>query len=393
MLANRERFLSAQRLFVNTCMKKINLGVVFGGKSSEHEVSIVTALQTVKWIDKEKYNPVLIYIDRQNQPFLCPFPKKENYSLFIKKVLSNNQKITFINKGIVAKKLFPQKISLDCYLLALHGAYGEDGKLQGLLDFYGIPYTGSGVLGSALGIDKVMMKKVFESMKLNLIPYEWFTTEEYHDNQNKIITVIENKLRYPFFVKPSRAGSSIGISKVKSKNELKKAVEKAMQFDNKILIEQAVSDAVDINCAVMGGEKPITSVCEQPLIDGQFLTYEEKYLKGGKNKGMAGLCRIVPAPIPDKIAKEIQETTRKIFRELNCWGCARMDFLFQKKTGKVFVNEINTIPGSLSYYLWEASGIKPAQLINRLVELALEREKEIESLNYTFKSKILGTQK
>ena len=372
-------------------MNRLNLAVIFGAKSPEHEVSVVTTFQAWEWINPRKYHRFLIYIDYQNQAYLCPRLKTTTYSRFIEKTIKKNQRVEFTRGGILIKKgLLRRMIPLDVALLLMHGRFGEDGRIQGMLDFLGIPYTGSGVLGSALGMDKVAMKDVFVKMGLKVTPFEWFWSKEFRGDSEKIIARIEKKLEYPLFVKPANAGSSVGITCVEKRGELRKAVKKASRFDYKILIEQAVEGAIDINCAVMGGYRPITSVCEQPISEDKFLSFKEKYLKGGKTKGMAGLSRIVPAPIPDKITREIQEITEMIFRELDCWGMARMDFLYQKRTGKVYPNEINTIPGSLAFYLWEASGVKPPRLIDKMVELALKRKKELERLNYIYQSPILN---
>jgi len=371
-------------------MKKINLGVIFGAKSAEHEVSIVTTFQAWEWINREKYNPYLIYISPDNQGFLCPELKKSDYNTFIKKVLEKNRKVSFVPSGIKLEGLWEKKIKIDAALLLMHGAYGEDGRIQGMLDFLGIPYTGSGVLGSALGMDKVAMKDVFCKLKLPVVNYLWFWDKEFRKNEKEIILEIEKKLGYPVFVKPARGGSSIGVTKVERRKDLKEAIKKTSCFDHKILVEEGIEGGVDINCAVMGGYEPVVSVCEQPISEDKFLSFKEKYLKGGKAKGMAGLSRIIPAPIPPKIAEEIRDMTKVIFKELDCWGMARMDFLYQPKKKKFFPNEINTIPGSLAFYLWEASGIKPSQLIDKMISLAFERKREIEKLTYTFKSKILS---
>lgn len=371
-------------------MNKLNLAIIFGARSPEHEVSIVTTFQVWEWIKPEKYNRFLIYIDHQNQAYLCPRLGKVDYRSFIKKTIERGQKVEFARGGILVKgAFFKRLIPIDVALLVMHGHFGEDGRIQGMLDFLGIPFTGSGVLGSALGMDKVVMKDVFIKMGLKVTPYEWFWSQEFESNPKKIIAKLERKLNYPLFVKPANAGSSVGITCVKKRNDLSVAIKKASLFDFKILVEQGVKNAVDINCAVMGGCKPIVSVCEQPISDEDFLSFKEKYLKGGKTKGMAGLSRIVPAPIPAKVAREIQETTKMIFRELNCWGMARMDFLYQKRTGRVYPNEINTIPGSLAFYLWQASGIKPRQLIDKMIKLAVDRKKMIETLTYKHQSPIL----
>lgn len=369
---------------------KLNLAIIFGAKSPEHEVSIVTAFQAWDWINPKKYNRFLIYIDRNNQAYACSsFPKKD-YRCFIKKVLRKKYLVDFVQNGVIIHKGFlKRKVKIDAALLLMHGSYGEDGKIQGMLDFLGIPYTGSGVLGSSLGMDKVVMKDIFVKIGLKVVPYEWFWDNEFKKNPKEIIARIEKNLQYPLFVKPANGGSSVGISKVENKKQLEKAVKLASKFDHKILIERSIERAIDINCAVMGGYQPITSVCEQPISEDEFLSFREKYLKGGKAKGMAGLSRIIPAPISQKATREIQEMSKFIFKELGCWGMARMDFLLQEKTGRIYPNEINTIPGSLAFYLWQASGVKPAQLIDKMVELALEREKEANNLNYTFRSEIL----
>jgi len=369
---------------------KINLAIIFGAKSSEHEVSIVTAFQAWDWINPEKYNRFLIYVDRNNRAYMCPsFPEKD-YRYFIKKSLRKKHLVDFVSKGIVINKRFlKRKIKIDAALLLMHGGCGEDGRIQGMLDFLGIPYTGSGVLGSSLGMDKVVMKDIFVKMGLKIAPYKWFWDDEFKKNSKEMIAKVEKNLQYPLFIKPANGGSSIGISKAKNRKQLREAIKIASKFDHKILIEQSIEKAVDINCAVMGGYQPIVSACEQPISEDKFLSFTEKYLKGGKAKGMAGLSRIIPAPISQKATKKIQAMSKLIFKELGCWGMARMDFLYQEKTGKIYPNEINTIPGSLSFYLWQASGIKPAQLIDEMVKLALKREKETDKLNYIFRSEIL----
>ncbi len=371
--------------------KLLNLAVIFGGKSPEHEVSIVTTFQVWPWIDKQKYKCFLIYLDYENQAFLCPPIKKQNPQKFIEKVLKEKRLVTFIHKGIKIKQvLFSKKISLDAALLLNHGGSGEKGELQGLLDFLGIPYTGSGVLESALSMDKIITKNLFNKMGLKTIPFDWFYSQEFKKDQKQLLKKIESQFKYPIFVKPASSGSSIGINKVYNRKELIKAINLALKFDYKILIEKSLEGAVDINCAVIGGHKPITSVCEQPIIEDKFLSFKEKYLKGGKNKGMAGLSRIIPAPLPEKITKEIQKIAKTIFKELVGWGMARIDFLYQKKTRQIYPNEINTIPGSLAFYLWQASGIKPDQLIDKMIELALERQKNLDKLKYYFRSEILA---
>jgi len=369
---------------------KLNLALIFGGKSLEHEVSIVTTLQASQWINPRKYNLYLIYLDQNNYPYLCPSCQKIPPRLFIQKTFEQNRKIQFINQGIVVGEgLFRKKIKIDVAFLSLHGAFGEDGKLQGMLELLNIPYTSCGVLGSALGMDKIITKKIFKEMGLPVTPFKWFYAADFKEKPQLFLDQINQNLKYPLFVKPANAGSSIGVKKVKTPTQLKEVIKKTMEIDRKILVEESVEETVDINCSVLGGYEPIVSVCEQPLSEGELLSFKEKYLKGGKTKGMAGLCRIVPAPIPDKIAIKIQEMAKAIFKEFDCWGVIRVDFLYQKKTGKVFANEINTIPGSHAYYLWQKADLKPEELVDKLVALAFEKQKEKENLNFVFKSKIL----
>lgn len=372
-------------------MSKLNLAVIFGAKSAEHEVSIVTTFQAWEWIDRRKYNPILVYIDQENNGYLCPPLRREDYRGFIKRVLKENRQINFVKGGLEKKGGFlrRKKIKIDVALLIMHGSYGEDGRIQGMLDFYGIPYTGSGVLGSALGMDKVVMKEIFRELGLRVVNYIWFWDFEFKKDKKLILRRIEDNLEYPLFVKPANCGSSVGIRKVKNRKELDEAVVNASRFDHKILVEEGVVGAKDINCSIMGGYEPEVSVCEEVISEEDFLSFEEKYLKGGKTKGMLGLSRIVPAPIPSKLTEEIQKEARIIFRELGCWGIARMDFLYDPKKKIVYPNEINTIPGSLAFYLWKASGVEPEEMINRLISLALDRKKQIDSLDLSFKSKIL----
>ena len=369
-------------------MEKKNICIIFGGKSAEHEVSIISGLQAAGWVDKSKYNLWLIYLNNANKAYLCP-AFNGNYRQSIEDTLAKKQLIQFSFGGIIIKNGFFNKfIPIDATLLATHGGSGENGVLQGMLEYYNIAYSGSGVLGSSIGMDKLKMKEIFSYHGLPVLPYLCFDTEDYQFDPKGIKAKVA-KIKYPVFVKPARGGSSLGVARVEKESGLDKAVKNASEYDYKIIVEQALANAVDINCAVMGGKILSVSLCEQPLKEEEFLTFEEKYLKGGKTKGMAGLSRIVPAPIPDKVAKKIQEMARIIYKTLDCWGNARIDFLYQKKSGYVYPCEINTIPGSLSYYLWQTSGISPAEMVDRLVELAIERQKRAEQLNYSYQSKIL----
>lgn len=290
--------------------------------------------------------------------------------------MEQNRRVDFVKGGIEIKGgiLLKKRVNIDAALLTMHGLYGEDGKIQGMLDFFDIPYTGSGVLGSALGMDKVLMKEIFEKLGLKVVKYFWFYDVEYKKDKSSVFKRVDKELGYPVFVKPANCGSSVGIRKVKSRKMLDEAIKQAAKFDHKILIEEGISGAKDINCSILGGYDPQTSVCEEVLTDEEFLSFEEKYLKGGKTKGMLGLSRIVPAPIPDKATKEIQKQAKMVFKELGCWGVARMDFLYQPKSRAIYPNEINTIPGSLAFYLWKASGLEPSSLIDKLVNLALEEK-------------------
>lgn len=367
-----------------------NLAIIFGGKSPEHDVSIVSFFQIWPHIDSRRYRRFPIYLDFDNQAYLAPFPDQKNFRHFIDKTLERHRQVRFVRGGLEIKRLLGwKKVLLDSALLLLHGSYGEDGRLQGFLDFLDIPYTGSGVLGSALGMDKVAMKDIFIRLGLPVTPYLWFWFDEFRRQPKVILAKIKKELTGPIFVKPANAGSSIGITRVIKKKDLTTAIRRAARFDKKILVEQEIKNAVDINCAIMGGFQPLVSACEQPLSDDKFFSFHEKYLKGGKKKGLVNVSRIVPAPLPPKTTQRIQEMSKLIFRELDCWGVARMDFLYQERTGKVYPNEINTIPGSLAFYLWEAAGIKPRQLVNRLLHLARQRYQQQQRLHYSFASPLL----
>jgi len=370
-------------------MEKKNICLIFGGKSAEHEVSIVTGLQASGWVDPAKYNLWLVYLNDQNKAYLCS-SSNGNYRQAIETALLKKQYVQFSFGGIIIKNGFFNKyVSIDCALLATHGGSGENGVLQGMLEFFDIAYTGSGILGSSLGMDKSVMKQIFVNNNLLVLPYISFSLDDYEFDGKGIKAKIEKTVKYPVFVKPARGGSSLGISRVEKESGLDKAIKEASGYDYKIIIEQELKEAIDINCAVMGGDIISVSLCEQPLKEDEFLTFEEKYLKGGKTKGMAGLSRIVPAPIPDKVSREIQEMAKIIYKTLDCWGSARIDFLYQKKSGKVYPCEINTIPGSLSYYLWQASGIDVREMVDRLIDLAIEKKNKNSQINFSYRSQIL----
>ncbi len=388
-------------------MKRIKIGMIFGSRSVEHEVSIITAHQVIEAADRSKYEIVPIYITKEGQwctgkgllkiksfkefsiadpgieaVFLAPDP------LFKNTMGSKVRKSGFMNLFTRGGSI-PSLPDLDVAFPLVHGTYGEEGTLQGLLELADIPYIGSGVLGSALGMDKICMKALFKENGLSVMKYIWFLRSEWESKREDIISHIELVLNYPLFVKPSNLGSSIGISKAKDREGLIKAIDIAACYDRRILIEESLEGCIEINCSVIGYEDPVASVCEQPVSWEDFLNYDEKYLRGGKNEGLKGAERRIPAPVPESLTKSIQRAAVSAFRSFDCRGVARIDFLVNKEKSEFFVNEINTIPGSVSFYLWEAGGLKFGDLIDKLVGLALDVHKDKKRNMYSYNSGVI----
>ncbi|MEK9149040.1 MAG: D-alanine--D-alanine ligase family protein, partial [Candidatus Desantisbacteria bacterium] len=289
------------------------VGVIFGGRSVEHEVSIITAYQVIEALDKDKFTPLPIYIRRDGRWF---YVNCSNLSDFKKQYPKLQKKREFWRKDLFAKEL----AQLDVALPLVHGTYGEDGTLQGLLEMADIPYVGSGVMSSGLGMDKVIMKAVFRGLGLPVVDYCWVRKAEWKEEGEAVIERIEQKIPYPLFVKPANLGSSIGINRAETREDLVFALDVASAYDLKMIIEKAVSPAIEINCAVLGEKEPIASVCEQPVSWKAFLDYDDKYATGGKAKGMKGLARKIPAEIPEGLTRRIQDMAKLAFSGLDCRG-------------------------------------------------------------------------
>ena len=283
-----------------------------------------------------------------------------------------------------------KRIPIDVVFPVIHGTFGEDGTLQGLLELANIPYVGAGVLGSAVGMDKIIMKAIFRENNLPTVKYLWFTKNGWEMEQEEVVKKVEENLTYPVFVKPANSGSSIGVGKAKNLEDLKFALDVASSYDRRLIVEEGLEDAIEINCSVMGNYDLITSVCEQPISAGEFLSFGDKYIHEDKTSGMEGADRKIPAPISDELTTEIQELAKKAFRILDCKGIARIDFLVGEKDGRPFVNEINTIPGSFSFYLWEHNGIKFPELVDKLIEFSFDVHREKNNIMYSFPSNLLA---
>jgi len=353
--------------------KKIRVGILFGGKSAEHEVSLQSAKSIVDAIDKTKYDVILIGIDKAGQWYL------NDASTFL--LNADNPKLIALNKSNEGITLVPGADSdknlmslsgagavgaVDVVFPVLHGPYGEDGAMQGLFKLANIPFVGAGVLGAAISMDKDVMKRLLKAAD---IPTPNCIAFEKSDQRNLTFDNIAAKLGLPCFIKPANLGSSVGISKAENENQFKSATAGAFQYDNKIVIEEFIAGR-EIECSVLGNQDPIASIPGEVITKHSFYSYDAKYID---EKG-ADLC--IPADLPQDITKQVQDLAIKTFKTLCCEGMARVDF-FVNKDGKVFVNELNSIPGftQISMYpkLWEASGIPYTELIDRLIQLALER--------------------
>ena len=376
--------------------KRLRVGVVFGSRSVEHEVSIVTALQVINALDRTRYEPVPIYITKDGRWLVGEqLARLESYR-DLQLVASGEPAVLGPEPGprelvVRGGGLFgrSRRIKLDVVFPCVHGTFGEDGTLQGLLELADVPYVGAGVVGSATGMDKIIMKAAFQAADLPIVKHAWFARTRWENSPAGVLSEIEGRLRYPLFVKPANLGSSIGISRASDRQGLQGALEVAACYDRRLLVEEGVSDAMEINCSVLGNDDPIPSVCEQPVAWQEFLSYDDKYLRGGKGQGMKGAARRIPAPISADLTERIQRLAVAAFKAVDCAGIARVDCLVDRETDKVFVNEINTIPGSLAFYLWEPVGVSFADLTDRLIRLALERHSDKAKTRYSYDSAIL----
>jgi len=377
---------------------KLRVGLFFGGRSTEHEVSVISALQAYQNLNKEKYEVTPIYVSKSGDFYTNPkFLELKNFQ-DVDELLLSSSKITLGIKdkqpGFYTQKMLPKFTQLDIAFPIFHGSFGEDGSIQGLFEMYKIPYVGLNVMGSAVAMDKVISKALLKELGFNVADYVLVKRESWNENQSKCLEIIKKKLKYPIFIKPATAGSSIGASKAVDEESLKFTIEVAFTYSEKVLAEECLENVIEINCSVLGyGLDVQASVCEMPVSSGELLSFDDKYRKGGKGSkgaGMASLSRVIPAPISEKLTKEIQEVTLKIFKAFDGCGVARIDYFVDQKNNKIWVNEVNSPPGSLSFYLWEPSGVKFSELLDKLIEYGLKRFEEQKKTQYVFNSGLLS---
>ena len=384
-------------------VKKLRVGVIYGGRSGEHEVSVASAASVIKHLDRTRYEPVPIRIEKDGRWTIAdraptaisaaevieqakvlaprsPRPGRETVLLAhpsedtlmtIERRSSSNADV---DQAVVTG------LGLDVVFPVLHGPFGEDGTVQGLLELANVPYVGPGVLASAVGMDKAAMRLVFSARGLPLTPWISFTRRQWETDRTRIADMAL-ALGLPMFVKPANLGSSVGISKVKAPESLSSSVEAALEFDRKVVVEAAVPDAREIECAVLGNDEPEASIPGEVIPSREFYDYEAKYLDADSQT-------IIPADLPAEVVSEVRRLAIEAFRAVDAAGMSRVDFLLSRTTGGLFVNEINTIPGftTISMYskMWEASGVSYPMLVDRLIKLAVERHGEKQRLRTSF---------
>jgi D-alanine-D-alanine ligase len=384
-------------------MKRLSVGVVFGGRSVEHDVSIVTAHQAMAVL-RERHTVVPIYITREGR--WLSSPRLDDLALYESKRWEEVGEEAFIPPvagygGLLSpggRLRGSRRIPVDVVVPCIHGTFGEDGTLQGLLELAGLAYTGSGVVGSALGMDKVAMKAAFRSGGLPVVGHVLVEVGELDARGEDVLDQIESALAYPVFVKPARLGSSVGIARAPGRVELAAALDVARRYDRRILVEPSMEGCVEVNCSVLGapGAPARASVCERPVAWEEFLTFSDKYLRGGKDapgakaaEGMAGQQREIPARISDALTKQVQDNAIGAFRAVDAAGVARIDSFVREETGETWVMEINTTPGSLAFYLWEASGVRFDSLLDEMIDIALDVHARKDDLMFSFDSGML----
>ena len=379
---------------------KTNIGVFFGGRSTEHEISVISASQAMAAIDRDVYDVTPVYITKEGRWFTGEALTEVSNYRDPKKLLQQCSEVYMrpaygdSNLYLARRKMFGTDVAahIDVAIPVLHGANGEDGTIQGLFDLIGLPFAGCDVLASANGMDKITMKMILQACEVPVVDYVWFTDKEWFDNRQEVVDRIESKIGYPVIVKPSNLGSSVGIGRAADRERLVQCVTDATSYSSRIIVEHMVDNLKEINCSVLGDcDEYQTSVCEEPIKSGEILSYEDKYMGGSKgSKGMQASAKRIPADLPEATSDRIRFLAGETFRVLSCHGVSRVDVIMDEDNGQIYVNEINTIPGSLSFYLWEESGIPFAELMDSLVKLALKRDRQRQRKTTTYDANIFA---
>ena len=387
-------------------MSKLQLGVLFGSRSCEREVAIISALQLMNAADTEKYDIIPVYIDEKGiwytgEPLrrldaYTPFnPDRKGIERVWLDMASGSGALMTVHpgKGLFGHESREMVARMDVCVIVMHGMHGEDGTLQGMLELANLPYTSPGVAGSAIGMDKILMKQFFRGAgDLPVLPDCWFTHSAFTADPDAVLNEVEEKLGYPVFVKPANLGSSIGVSRADDREGLIDSLELAFEYDRRVLVEKGLDKPVELNCSVLGWDNEVeASPIEMPIRSGDMLDFAKKYLEGadGSKGGMSSLSRILPAPIPDELKERIQALSCRIFRMLDCKGVVRIDYMLDGDDS-LYITEINTIPGSMAFYLWNQAGLPYPKLIDRLVAYAQKAHEEKNSHSYAFSSDILS---
>mgnify|MGYP003584450844 CR=1 FL=1 len=387
---------------------KLKIAVLFGGKSTEHEISIISAIQAIQSMDHEKYEIIPVYMTKNNDYYVGEEIDRIEAYKNIPELLKKSTQVIWVKDGEkVSLMRYPMKKfgnnvmnEVDMAFPIVHGTNVEDGTLTGFLATLGLPVVGCDVLSSAVGMNKYVMKTVLKDNNISVLDCRCYTWKDYED-VDTLISRIEAALPYPVIVKPLNLGSSIGIKKASDRAQLTEALDLAFEFARKILVEPAISQLKEINCAVLGDyEGAQASECEEPVNSDEILSYEDKYIGGSKgaakgaktggSKGMTSLKRKLPADISADVRDEIRKMAVDAFLCLGCSGVARIDFMIDEATGKVYLNEINTIPGSLSFYLWEPLGMSYPELLENLIQLTLKADRENHKVVYSFDTNVLA---
>lgn len=382
---------------------KTKIGVFFGGNSVEHEVSIITAIQAIENMDKDKYDIIPIYIAKNNKMYTGELIGDITNYKNIEELINKSIQITLAqieNKVALIrcnKKLFENLVHnyIDIAFPIVHGTNVEDGTIQGFLKMFNIPFVGCDIISSSSGMDKYVCKCILKDNDIPILDCKCFDIKEYNENIESSINIIEEKFEYPVIVKPINLGSSVGIKIAKTQDELKETIENAFSYAKKILVEKAIKNLKEVNCSIIGDyEFQEASECEEPVKTDEILSFNDKYISGGKKIGGSKSMNAGVLKLPAEITKEqkdlIQNLSKRTFKVLGCSGVIRIDFIIDLDTGSIYVNEVNTIPGSLSFHLWKQTGLNYTELLNKIIDLGLKRNREEKNIIYSFDSNILS---